>query len=84
MQQFMLHKAAQEERANKYRFDRLSSPTFHPVSVVDAFEADRSDFSALAQQVCVHLRVVNLVTQHWNCFYQTDTFLYLLEIIQPA
>lgn len=50
MQQFMLHKAAQEERASKYRFDRLSSPTFHPVSVVDAFEADRSDFSALAQQ----------------------------------
>ncbi|CAL9126553.1 unnamed protein product [Musa acuminata var. zebrina] len=50
MQQFMLHKAAQEERANNYRFDRLSSPTFHPVSVFDAFEADRSDFSALAQQ----------------------------------
>ncbi|KAJ8471297.1 hypothetical protein OPV22_025640 [Ensete ventricosum] len=51
MQQFMLHKAAQAERANKYRFDRLSSPTFHPVSIVDAFEADRSDFPpALAQQ----------------------------------
>ncbi|URE18429.1 TIFY [Musa troglodytarum] len=50
MPQFMLHKAAQEERANKYIFDRLSSPTFHPVSVVDALETDRSDFPALAQQ----------------------------------